>query len=74
MEYIIFYGLLSALATITWMYVGQNRYISRQERAHKAYREWADAKINAVMAELRAAETKLINCDEKIARYLRESG
>ena len=72
MEYIIIYVLLSALATLAWIYVGQNRYISRQERAHKAYRDWADAKINAVMAELRALETKSIQGDEVLSRYLSE--
>lgn len=64
MEFIITL-LLCAIAGLTAMVILQGR-------AHKAYRAQMDAKINSLLAELRAAETKLINRDEKIARYLRE--
>lgn len=59
--------LLYAIAGLTAMVVLQGR-------AHKAYRAQMDAKINLLLAELRAAETKLIKGDDQFARYLRESG
>ena len=59
--------LLCAIAGLTVMVVLQGR-------AHKAYRAQMDAKINSLIAELRAAETKLVKEGERLARYLRESG
>jgi len=64
MEFIILL-LLCAIAGLTAMVIG---------RAHKAYRAWADAKIDALMAELRAAETAAIKGGETLNRYLRECG
>ena len=67
MEIYIFYLLLSAVAGLAWLSIVQ-------ARAHKAYRAWADVKIDALMAELRAAETAAIKGDKKLNRYLRECG
>lgn len=59
--------LLCAIAGLTAMVV-------LQSRAHKAYHAQMDAKINSLLAELRAAETKLVKENERLARYLRECG
>lgn len=67
MEVYILYLLLSAVAGLVWLSIVQ-------ARAHKAYRIWADAKIDALMAELRAEETAAIQGDETLNRYLRECG
>ena len=67
MEVYILYLLLSAVAGLVWLSI-------IQARAHKAYRAQMDAKINSLLAELRAAETKLIKENERLARYLRECG
>lgn len=67
MEVYILYLLLSAVAGLAWLSIVQ-------ARAHKAYRAWADAKIDALTDELRAAETAAIKGGETLNRYLRECG
>ena len=65
MKIYILYLLLSAVAGLVWLSIVQ-------ARAHKAYRTWAEAKIDALTDELRAAETAAIQGDETLNRYLRE--
>lgn len=65
MKIYILYLLLSAVAGLVWLSIVQ-------ARVHKAYRTWAEAKIDALTDELRAAETAAIQGDETLNRYLRE--
>ena len=67
MKIYILYLLLSAVAGLVWLSIVQ-------ARAHKAYRAWADAKIDALTDELRAAETAATKGDKKLNSYLRECG
>lgn len=53
MEIHVIYLLLSAVAGLVGLSIVQ-------ARAHKAYRAWADAKIDALTAELVAAENQLL--------------
>lgn len=69
MTTIIIYGLLSLLAGSVWACIGLWRSLNLAEQKYANYRKAVDAKIDRIMTELQAAESKLMTA----AKYELES-